>query len=80
MFNLIRIKQVGLNYNDTSHRVMLSQDKCIEECPASCSNQWSYFKRSPYPGHSKAFTRIVKDLVIGYFVVDTSINVSCGKD
>ena len=65
------IKQVGPNYNDTEY-AELRQEKCVEECPATCSNQWSYFKRSRHPIHT--------NFAVEYFAVDTSLNVSCGKN
>ena len=65
------IKQVGPNYTDIDY-AELSNQKCVEQCPAACSNQWSIFKRSQHPKHT--------NFALEYWVVDTSINVSCGKD
>ena len=71
VFDLICLKQVGPSYNDTEY-AELSLKKCGEQCPATCSNQWSYFKRSPHPNYT--------NFELEYWVVDTSINVSCGKN
>ena len=67
------LKQVGPNYNDSEYAA-LSHSKCTEQCPASCSNPWSYFRRDRYLMFEMTAT------IHEHFVVDTSINVSCGKN
>ena len=67
-------KQVGPNYNSST--CMLIHETCNAECPASCSHEWAYFTRGPGYDHPE----LQRIFTTSSFVVDESINVSCGKN